>query len=129
MRHGALAPERSRMHVLETAPRLSTLLLKCEALTRTSQPNSRRSTSCAFAWNSWPQPFVEPTLSNGVSNAAVDDGARLMFTSASVVFLLQNVYSKCSLLFSSCASNPDSSSAERSGLRFALPGWFAVRPG
>src|ERR1051325_3225846 len=52
-----------------------------------------------------------------------------MFTSASEVFLFQNVYSKWTLLLRSCASKPVSSSEERSGLRLALPGWLAVRPG
>ena len=43
-----------------------------------------------------------------------------MCTSASVVFLFQNVYSKWTLLLSSCESNPASNSDERSGLRFGV---------
>src|SRR5262249_34991155 len=93
------------------------------------QPMLRLSNTCAFAVNSCPHPRVEPTLSNGLRSDAVDDGERLMLTSASVVFLFQNVYSRCNLLLRTCASNPASSSDERAGLRFALRGWLAVRPG
>src|SRR5689334_24403999 len=68
-------------------------------------------------------------LSKGLSCAAADDGARLMLISASLVCFLQKVYSKCTLLLSSCESKPPSNSVERSGLRSALPGWFAMRLG
>src|SRR5579872_899010 len=116
-------------HVPFTEPRLTTLLLKCDPLSVTSQPNTFRSTSCALADTSWPQPSVEPTLSSGLSSGAVVDGARLMFTRASDVFFCQKVYSRCSLLLSSWLSNPPSNSAERSGLRSGLPGWLDVSPG
>src|ERR1044072_907405 len=115
-------------HCVDTLPRLTILLLKCEPLTRTSQPKLRRSMSCAFPCTSCPQPCVDPTFNNGLSCDAADDGANPMVMSASLVFLFQNVYSRWTLLRSSCESKPPSNSAERSGLRSALPGWFAVRP-
>ena len=64
------------------------MLSLCEALSVTSQPKLRRSTTPRFICSSLPQLFVEPTFSNSeVVDAPTDAGIGTLMSASCVVLL------------------------------------------